>query len=256
MQARPPRAAHPDQLHLALFAPHEIRVWEEEQLRQALRRSRRTQRAARRCCPEEECATPFLFDGIGAAVMDPGRGGLQDGDEHCHAGLPSQEPAGAQRVTGRGAEAESWSDDAVEQLHEAVLHHSLKALQARGNGAEQREILQWIFDPEPLLAVLRDVHGKPTEAILPQSLTPFSFERCCRICGYSPERLRAGLMPVLREVGLGNVFNEIANGTNQHTTSADGQALQDPRHLQHARGLGGRGNPRSRARTAGRAAGG
>ena len=204
MQARPPRAAHPDQLHLALFAPHEIRVWEEEELRQALRRSRRPRRAARRCCPEEECATRFLFEGLEGADLDSRRGGREDGCKpHCHANPRRQEPAGARQVPAQGAQAESWSDEAVEQLHEAVLHHSLRALQARGKGAEQREILRWIFDPEPLVAVLRDAHGNPTEAILPQSLTPFSFERCCRICGYSPERLRAGLMPVLREVGLG-----------------------------------------------------
>lgn len=237
MQAGAPNQADPHQLHLPLFAPHEIRVWEEEQCRKALRKEQRSPRALRRFWVKEDSVTRGLFDAIDLAILEHPLGGPGEGNElNCDVDPLREDAVGTEQHTEPDTGTESWSDNAVEQLHEAVLHYSLKALQARGNGAEKREILEWIFAPQPMVAVLSDPHGTPVEAVLPQSVTPFSFEQCCRICGYSPERLMDGLMPVLREMGLGSVFNEIANGTNanQHETGADDEALQDPRHVQHA----------------------
>lgn len=231
MQAGAPEQAAPHQLHLSLFAPHEINAWEEEQRRKALRREHRSQRAPRRFWVKEDRASRSLFDSIDLSVLEQPLGGPEEGNElNCDTDPLREDAVGSEPRASPDEGGEPWSDEAVEQLHEAVLHYSLKALQARGNGAEKREILEWIFAPQPMVAVLRDEYGNPVEALLPQSTTPFSFEQCCRICGYSPERLMDGLMPILQEMGLGNVFNEIANGTNRNETDADAErsALQDP----------------------------
>jgi hypothetical protein len=237
MQAGTPEQGIPCQLHLRLFARHEIIVWEEQRRRELLRKlfreERRSLRPPRRLSDVEDRVTRDLFDEIDLSLLEQPLGGLQEGNElNC-------EPDGFHAWWGSSADvdvepgegAEPWSDDAVEQLHEVVLHYSLKVLKARGNGAEKREILEWIFAPQPMVATLPDEHGHPVEALLPRSQTPFSFERCCRICGFSPERLMDGLMPVLREMGLGNVLNEITNGTNTTNTNpagAERQALQGP----------------------------
>lgn len=226
------------QLHLSLFSPHEINAWEEEERRKTFRKEQRPTRAPRRFWVQEDSTTCSLFAGIDLAVLDNPLGGPAEGNElNCQADpLREDEEPSVDLSAVSSEDMEVWSDQAVEQLHEAVLHHSLKALQARGNGAEKREILQWIFAPQPMVAVLRNAYEHPVEALLPQPLTPFSFEQCCRICGYSAERLQDGLMPILRAMGLGNVFNEIANGTSNHkhneNARAQAPALQDPRHLQ------------------------
>ena len=229
MQARAPEPDAPHQLHLSLFAPHEINAWEEEQRRKSLRKEQRSQRAPRRFWVKEDRATRSLFDAIDVRVLEQPLGGPAEGNElNCETDPLREEATGSDSQAAPEGDAEQWSDTAVEQLHEAVLHYSLRALQARGNGAEKREILEWIFAPQPMVAVLRDEFGHHTEALLPQSVTPFSFEQCCRICGYSPERLQDGLMPVLQEMGLGNVFNEIANGRNPNETRVFAEALQHP----------------------------
>lgn len=229
MQARAPDQDAPHQLHLSLFAPHEIDAWEEEQRRKNLRKEQRSQRASRRFWVREDSATRGLFDAIDVRVLEQPLGGPAEGNElNCETDPLREEATGPESHAAPEGDAEQWSDKAVEQLHEAVLHYSLRALQARGNGAEKREILEWIFAPQPMVAELLDEFGNPTEALLPQSVTPFSFEQCCRICGYSAERLQDGLMPVLREMGLGDVFNEIANGRNPNETRAFPEALQDP----------------------------
>jgi hypothetical protein len=229
MQARAPERDAPHQLHLSLFAPHEISAWEEEQRRKNLRKEQRSTRAPRRFWVREDRATRSLFDAIDVRVLEQPLGGPAEGNElNCETDPLREEGSGHDPHAAPEGDAEQWSDQAVEQLHEAVLQYSLRALQARGNGAEKREILEWIFAPQPMVAVLRDEFGNHTEALLPQSVTPFSFEQCCRICGYSPERLQDGLMPVLQEMGLGNVFNEIANGRNPNETRDFPEALQHP----------------------------
>jgi len=237
MQAEVPKQGLPHQLHLNCFAPHEILVWEEDDRRKTLRKEQRTPKAPRRFWVKEDSATRSLFDSLDLTVLDNPLGGPSDGNElNCEADpLREEVVVGAgQNLTGEEP-GETWSDQAVEELHEAVLHYSLKTLQARGNGAEKSEVLEWIFAPQPMVATLRDKAGHPVEVVLPQSLTPFSFEQCCRICGYSSERLMDGLRPVLSAMGLGNVFNEIANGNNNHfETDRDAADVQRSRNLQPA----------------------
>lgn len=146
-------------------------------------------------------------------------------------GLPPSCPRDrAQRARSRTAtppltSPEAWSDAAVEQLHEGLLRHALQALHTRGHAALKREVLRWIFCPQPMVLMLPDPQGRLRAAVLPQDCTPFSFEQCCRICGYSSERLMDGLKPVLSAMGLGNVFNEIANGSNHYLNEPDAEVL-------------------------------
>lgn len=234
MQARAPDTGAQHQLHLSLFAPHEMRAWEQEERRKSLRKEQRSSRAPRRFWVDEDSATRGLFDTIDLAMLHNPLGGPAEGNElNCEVDSLREEEVAIDCQVAPEPDAQWWSDEAVEQLHEAVLHYSLKTLQARGNGAEKREVLEWIFAPQPMVAVLRDADGAAVEALLPQSLTPFSFEQCCRICGYSSERLMHGLMPILRAMGLGNVFNEIANGRNNHNeTGVETATLPNPGNLQ------------------------
>lgn len=131
-------------------------------------------------------------------------------------GLPPSCPRdGAQRARSRTAtppltSPEAWSDAAVEQLHEGLLRHALQALHTRGNAALKREVLRWIFCPQPMVLMLPDPQGRLRAAVLPQDCTPFSFEQCCRICGYSPQRLRDGLAALLHAIGMADTLHEIA----------------------------------------------
>jgi hypothetical protein len=216
MQAGTPEPVILQQLHLGMFTAHEISAWEHWQRRLDLRRAQRPSRPAPRARALEDGRTAYLFD-LPDLVLQHPLGGLPAGNELNTETDPLQ-TVDMLVVTDESAEqpVQAWSDEAVAQLHEAVLHYSLRALQARGNAAEKREVLQWIFAPQPRAVLVRDARGVLTEAALPQVHIPFSFERCCRICGYSPERVEEELLPILVETGLGNVLNEITNGRKQH----------------------------------------
>lgn len=220
MQAPAPEQGAPRQLHLSCFAPHELLVWEQDARRKLLRKEQRVVRPTRRFWVREDRITLGLFDSLDLAVLEQPLGGPAEGNElNCidlfleSSGSADDEPDECQ---------EAWSDRAVEELHESVLHYSLKALQARGNGAEKREILQWIFAPEPMVIQQLNAAGAVEEVALPQHLTPFSFERCCRICRLRSENLMDGLRPILDEMGLGNFFNELANGRNNPNYPSSG----------------------------------
>lgn len=217
MQAVAPEpGVHRQQLHLGLFTAHELSAWEHWRTGIDFRKAHRTPRPLTRARPVQDSRTAYLFD-LPDLVLEHPLGGPAEGNElNCDA-----DPLRAEAILPEAVEVgkqptETWSDEAVAQLHEAVLHYSLRALQARGNAAEKRGILQWIFAPEVRTVVVRNARGVTTEAALPAVLTPFSFERCCRLCGYCPEKLSEELLPILVEKGLGNVFNEIVNGRNQH----------------------------------------
>lgn len=217
------RDARPFQLHLSLFEPHEINAWLEEECRRERRHEQRSKERPRRFWVRTDTATRNLFDSIDLALLHAPLGGPQDGNElNSEVDPLGDETAAAETLHNSDPASEEWSDGAVDQLHEAVLHYSLKALQARGNGAEKREILQWIFAPEPMVIQQLNAAGAVEEVALPQHLTPFSFERCCRICRLRSENLMDGLRPILDEMGLGNFFNELANGRNNPNYPSSG----------------------------------
>jgi len=131
------------------------------------------------------------------------------------------------------ADAQEWSDQAVKELHEGVLHYTLKVLQARGNGAEKRDALMWVFAPERYMATLI-ISGRPQEVLLPPEITPFSFEMCCRICGYRSEMLTDLLQAVLRKLGLGELFNEITHATTPKHNAGAAKRNGDAEDVLHA----------------------
>ena len=217
------------QLHLPMFLSHEIEAVEQAMLAIEQRKDKAHRRdgATRTFRVREATADAGLFDAIDDRLLDIPLGGLRDGNE-LNCDVDPLRVNVIEQIEALDGESEEWSDAAIEELHEVVLHYSLRLLQARGNGAEKKEVLQWIFAPTTMVAVLQDEHMQPVEAILPQSATPFSFEQCCRICGYSPERLQDGLVPVLKEIGLGNVFKELFDG-KQNTRNPEVQRANDLR---------------------------
>lgn len=197
------------QLHLALFPPHVIQAVEQEAERRDQRREHRAAAAAPRRRPRMWSDTQELFD-----ALDPQQlheplletGGTNELD--CDPSLDLYAPVEAEPAQA-GEDSAGWSDQAMLELHEAVLMHSLEALKSRGNGAEKRDVLKWIFAPQRYVATLK-VGGRAEEVLLPPELTPFSFEMCCRICNYHSDAVMDGLKYVLRKKGLGHLFNEIA----------------------------------------------
>jgi len=154
-----------------------------------------------------------LFDSINGSLLEAPLGGLSEGNELNCVDLVDAPDAHEVLKEEQTANEIAWSDEAIEQLHEAVLHYSLKLLQSRGNGVEKKEVLRWIFAPDLKVALLQDEHGQPVEVLLPQFATPFSFEQCCRICGYRSEKLQDELIPILNELGLGKILKEIIHAT-------------------------------------------
>lgn len=143
---------------------------------------------------------------------------------------PSCTRAATRRACSRSAPAplsahspeptDGWSDEAVEQLHEGLLRHALQALHTRGNPVLKHEILRWIFCPQDMVLTVRDTQGRERATVLPQQCTPFSFEQCCRVCGYSPQRLRDGLSSLLPAIGLAETLSQITRESTDATAQA------------------------------------
>lgn len=112
--------------------------------------------------------------------------------------------SGADDVCGTSPhEKEAWSDKAIMDLFEGVLHHSLALLGGRSNAKEKAETLQWFFAPDVIWndKYLPDgsVQHKPVRA----ECIPFTFQFCCAIVGMRHERIREGLLTILHKAGLG-----------------------------------------------------
>lgn len=111
--------------------------------------------------------------------------------------------------------AKQWSDEAIDQLHENMVMYSLRLLNARGNGKEKKAILCWIFDPQPMAYNRsKNADQEPSWLYINASEVPFSFELCCRIAGYDPERIREGLAPILKGLDLDELFKEVEHDIN------------------------------------------
>lgn len=79
-----------------------------------------------------------------------------------------------------------WTLDGVFKLHSILLEESLRALAARGNGEQKREILEWLFEPDFVGTVYR--HGRDVPVFTRQC--PWSFVFCCRLEGMDAEAIR------------------------------------------------------------------
>lgn len=204
-------ANRPIQLHLAMFTPHEIEAVEQEAERREHKREQRRAAYELSRSPRDRQRAD-LIDSLNLQLLDA---------PLVNTGRPNELDCSVDPLSGAdeivleleppGQQGE-WSDQAIYELHEAALHYTLRTLQARGNGAEKREALKWIFAPLRYLATL-EISGRPQEVLLPPELTPFSFEMCSRICGMRPAALRDQLEPILRQLGLGELFNEITHAT-------------------------------------------
>lgn len=201
--------AGPPQLHLDMFDPQEIEAYEQATHEKVARAKARKTRLVtiQPMQPREQLL--LLFDQIDDHVFDAPLAGLAAGNELNASGESAVDTH--TDVDDQNSQ-EEWTDTAVAQLHESVLHYSLMLLQSRGNGAEKKEILKWIYAPERLVATINDPLKGQVEVVLPLIETPFSYVRCCRLCGYEPDHLQDLLAGVLKERGLGQLFNEISNG--------------------------------------------
>lgn len=203
------------QLFLPMFMAHEIQAWaQREQQRQSKKEKAVKARSIKSVLLKRDEDTTSLFDLIDDSLLDMPLGGVAEGNE-LNCDVDPLRADVAEKLEDFVDEHIEWSDAAIEELHEGVLHYSLKLLQAKGNGAEKKEVVRWIFAPKTMVASLHGESGRTVETVLSQPLTPFSFEQCCAICGYSPERLTDGLVPVLKEIGLQSVFKELFDGKHQ-----------------------------------------
>lgn len=192
------------QLYLPFIPEHEQRVWDAELNRKDVAREKsRLKIAPIKKYKVVQNTNNLLLFALQEADLTERLVGLEaNAHELDTESCPYAEALAEDPVVDIEDSVNIWSDRAIEELHEAVLHYSLSVLGARGNSTEKQEVLQWIFAPETFVADLRDAEGNLVEAYLPQSITPFSFNQCCRICGYNPERLMSELEPILDKLKI------------------------------------------------------
>lgn len=76
----------------------------------------------------------------------------------------------------------NWTDEEVSRLHSVLLEQSIKALAAKGNANQKKEILDWIFAP--------DIYGIDENKFVYADQIPFSFQLCCKLEGIEPDVIR------------------------------------------------------------------
>lgn len=217
--------SRPIQLHLALFPQHVLDAVEQEEARREQKKEKR-RLATHVAATRRDAQRHALIEAMNLSLLDaPLLAAIGPNELDCSVDpLLAPDDFSLEEQTGTQA---GWSDQAIYELHEAVLHHTLKVLQARGNGAEKREALKWIFAPERYVATL-DLGGRKEEVLLPPELTPFSFEMCSRICGYRSEMLMDLLQPILSGLGLGSLFNELTHATSFDESGGSKRAGETP----------------------------
>ncbi len=95
----------------------------------------------------------------------------------------------------------AWSSDEVARLHGVLLEESLKALKRKGNAAEKRDVLKWIFAP-PVTWVRMEQNGVWETRYIRTDATPFSFAFCCRLENHNPDVYRDAILARLRGQGI------------------------------------------------------
>lgn len=228
----------PIQLFLPMFTNHEIEAWTyaEQKLQQRREeRKRRVDAVWISTNPKRALA----IDALCSSLLDKPLGPVPDA-ELLDLGDPYIDGDDIEPAVDGELESDSWSDAAVNDLHEAVLDYSLRLLNARGNGKEKKDVLRWIFDPSAMAYAVGDSAEEKNWKFIKPTEVPFSFAMCCRLAGYDAERMMDGLMPVLKSMGLDALFKEIEY--EHRNTGIETATVSNTVNLQHTRGAGkGRG---------------
>ncbi len=233
MTGTAPRSGVPIQLFLPMFLPHEVEV-----MRQAYAKRMESREKARIKYLQLTVNRRFktVLDNISLSFLDRPLGPIED--KELSTKTDPYLPTGDDILDAMTDEkAMEWSDKAITELHEAMVTYSLRLLNARGNGKEKKAILDWIFNPKRL-AVARRVKGNtPSWEVINASEVPFSFGLCCRLAGYDAERIKEGLVPILKQMDLAELFNEVEHerSTEQGLRAAN---VSRTIHIQHTRGAG------------------
>lgn len=239
MSGSAPSCAAPEQFFLPMFLPHE-----EEALKQAYAK-RLENKEKNRLKYQRVSQNPRFtsaIDNLSASLLDLPLGQVEDVelsttfDPYIDHGEEDPESLSDD-------EAKVWSEEAIKQLHEGMVMYSLRLLNARGNGKEKKAILSWIFDPHAMAYAIDMVGEEPLWKIINASEVPFGFELCCRLSGYDPERIREGLVPILKQLDLDELFKEVEHerDTEQRIRATE---LSNTVKIQYARGAGKSGNSR------------
>lgn len=249
--------AEPTQLFLPMFSSHEIESMQQKLNAISERQAKRRQKLRTVSVSMNPERTKAISE-INSETLDLPFGNVEDHELSISVDLEA-ETGEEESESPLGEEKEEWSQEAIDQLHEAMVMYSLRLLNARGNGKEKKAILSWIFDPHAMAHAVVDELGIPDWKLIKASDVPFSFELCCRISGYDPERIREGLVPVLKKMGLDALFNEIQNARDTATKQRADQyksistgAVQSPLDIRYPRGVGKGGTARDETRPAGR----
>jgi hypothetical protein len=216
----------PIQLYLPMFTQHEIDAWTYQDQQRLERYLQRQQKKLTLVWVDSSPGKTKAIDDASDALLDASFGQQHDlelsdlgdpyGDSDMQGGGdPAADPEHAEASETLVEPAVSWSESAIELLHENLFHYSLRLLNTRGNGKEKKEILRWVFNPSAIAVAKSESPdvAKVWEFIKPQDV-PFGFELCSRFAGYDPERVREGLVPVLKNLGLEAIYKEI---TDDHT---------------------------------------
>lgn len=232
MTGTTPSRADPFQLFLPMFPPHEEAVMRQAYAKRMIKREKARIKYVHLAAKN---SITTALDNISASFLDMPLGPIEDEElSTCFDPLLAPDDDFGSLTD---EVATTWSDDAIATLHEELVIYSLRLLNARGNAKEKKSILEWIFNPQRM-AVARDVEGLgPRWEIINASAVPFGFDLCCRLSGYDPERIREGLVPILKQTELDELFNEVEyERTNEQQLRA--AKLSGSIDIQHSRGAG------------------
>jgi hypothetical protein len=199
------------QLLLPMFLPHEVAAMEQAWARKLAQWQKNH---ARYIAVSKNPRSNALIDQLSASLLDMPLGPVEEVELSTTFDPYANEIGDEETDSLSDEAARVWSDDAIDQLHEGMVMYSLRLLNARGNGKEKKAILSWIFDPHALAYARSVGQEEPTWEVIKPSEVPFGFELCCRLAGFDPERIREGLVPILKNLDLEELFNEVEHERN------------------------------------------
>ena len=94
-------------------------------------------------------------------------------------------------------EAIEWIADRSERFVGWYLERNLEMLSSVGNPEEKRSVIEWIFEPDVQGQVLDTRNGTSRWIPVFADQIPFSFQWCCKVVGFKPERMQDALLEAL-----------------------------------------------------------